>query len=177
MQDRAFFISLLFAVLCLTAGQAHAKKMYRWVDENGKTFLSDQVPPEQVQHRREELSEKGRVVQITEKAKTKEQIELDRRLEALKKQQESIIARQKANDKVLLSTFRNLRDMEDTLKKKMHAIEGRIGLLGNNKHRAETELENHLQHAANLERSGEKIPAVLTRNIDKAKAQIKAVQA
>ncbi|MBL1263613.1 DUF4124 domain-containing protein [Candidatus Methylomicrobium oryzae] len=177
MQDRAFFISLLFAVLCLTAGQAHAKKMYRWVDENGKTFLSDQVPPEQVQHRREELSEKGRVVQITEKAKTKEQIELDRRLEALKKQQESIIARQKANDKVLLSTFRNLRDMEDTLKKKMHAIEGRIGLLGNNKHRAETELENHLQHAANLERSGEKIPAVLTQNIDKAKAQIKAVQA
>jgi len=71
MQDRIVSISLLlFTVFGLTAGQAaHAKKMYRWVDENGKTFLSDQVPPEQVQHRREQLSEKGRVVQVTEKAK------------------------------------------------------------------------------------------------------------
>jgi outer membrane murein-binding lipoprotein Lpp len=176
MQDRIFFISLLFAALGLTAGQAaHAKKMYRWVDENGKTFLSDQVPPEYVQHRHEELSEKGRVVQITEKAKTKEQLELDRRLESLRKAQEAIIAKQKVNDKVLLSAFRSLNDMQEALKKKMHAMDSQIMLLQSNKNRAETELENHLKRAATHERSGEKIPEALARDIDKAKAQIKTV--
>jgi len=179
MQDRIVSISLLlFTVFGLTAGQAaHAKKMYRWVDENGKTFLSDQVPPEQVQHRREQLSEKGRVVQVTEKAKNPEQIALDRRLEALRKAQEDIIAKQKVNDKVLLSAFRNLNDMQEALKKKMHAMDSQAILLHGNKNRAETELENHLKRAASHERSGEKIPAPLTRNIDKAKAQIKVVEA
>lgn len=179
MQDRCLSISLLlFVALGLAAGQAaYAKKMYRWVDENGKTFLSDQVPPEQAQHRREELSEQGRIVQITEKAKSREQIELDRRLEALRKAQEEIIAKQKVNDKVLLSTFRSLKDMQDALKKKMSAMDSQIKLLHGNKSSAETELENHLKRAASHERSGEKIPALLTQNIDKAKAQVEAVEA
>ncbi|MGJ0486110.1 MAG: DUF4124 domain-containing protein [Methylomicrobium sp.] len=179
MQDRCSSISLLFFVaLGLTGVQAaYAKKMYRWVDENGRTFLSDQVPPEQVQHRREELSEQGRIVQITEKAKNREQIELDRRLEALRKAQEEIIAKQKVNDKVLLSAFRNLNDMQDALKKKLNAMDSQIKLLHGNKKSAEAELENHLKRAASHERSGEKIPALLTQNINKAKAQIEAVEA
>ena len=179
MPDRIFSrILLLFAVLGLTAGQSVlAKKMYRWVDENGKTFLSDQVPPEQVQYRREKLSAKGWVIEVTEKAKTKDQIALDRRLDALRKAQEEIIAKQKVNDKVLLSAFRNLNDMQDALKNKMHAMDLQIMMLHGNKNRAETELENHLKHAASYERSGEKIPATLTRNSNKAKGQIKAVDA
>lgn len=179
MQDRILFISLfLYAAFGLTAGQAaYAKKMYRWVDENGKTFLSDQVPPEHIQHRREELSEKGRVVQITEKAKNHEQIALDRRLDALRKAQEEIIAKQKVNDKVLLSAFRNLNDMQEALKKKMHAMDSQTMILHGNKKRAETELENHLKRAASHERSGEKIPPSLTQDINKTRAQVKAVEA
>ena len=111
-------------------------------------------------HRREELSEKGRVVQVTEKAKNHEQIALDRRLDALRKAQEEIIAKQKVNDKVLLSTFRNLNDMQEALKKKMQAMDSQTMILHGNKKRAETELENHLKRAASHERSGEKIPAV-----------------
>lgn len=179
MQNRIISTRLLVCcVLGLTVVQtAHAKKMYRWVDENGKTFLSDQVPPEHVQHRREKLSEKGRIMEVTEKAKTKEQLALDRRLEALRKAQEDIIAKQKANDKVLLSTFRNLNDMQEAMKKKMHAMDSQLKLLQGNKSHAEDELENHLRNAAHHERSGEKIPAVLTRDIDKAKAQIRTVEA
>ncbi|MEC4746892.1 DUF4124 domain-containing protein [Methylomicrobium sp. Wu6] len=179
MQDRTFSISLLLFIVCgLTAVQAaHAKKMYRWVDENGKTFLSDQVPPEQVQHRREKLSENGLVVEVTEKAKTQEQIALDRRLNTLRKAQEEIIAKQKVNDKVLLSAFRNVNDMQESLKKKMHAMDSQIMILHSNKLRAETALENQLKRAASHERSGEKTPAVLTEEINKAKAQIKEVEA
>jgi hypothetical protein len=178
MQYRIFSINLLlFTVFVLAAGQAaYAKKMYRWVDENGKTFLSDQVPPEQVQHRREQLSEKGHVVGVTEKAKTKEQIALDRRLDALRKAQEEIITKQKANDKVLLSTFRNLNDMQEALKKKMYAMDSQLKLLHSNKNQAEAELENHLRKAANHERSGEKISGALSLGIEKTREQIKAIE-
>jgi hypothetical protein len=176
MQNRLVSIILLLAVvLGLTAAQsASAKKMYRWVDENGKTHLSDQVPPEQVKHRREELSQKGRVVEVTEKAKTKEEIAFGRRLEALRKAEEDIIAKQKINDKVLLSNFRSLDDMQESLKKKMLGMDSQIKLLHNNKSRAEAALENQLKLAAKHERSGEKIPAPLAESIEKAKAQIAA---
>ena len=39
-----------------------AKKMYRWTDEHGGIYFSDQVPPEQAQHSRAELSKTGRVL-------------------------------------------------------------------------------------------------------------------
>jgi len=73
MQLRTFSSSIFLALLlCLFASPAvHAKKMYKWVDEHGNTFFSDQVPPEQSELRRESLNEKGRVVGVTEKAKTK----------------------------------------------------------------------------------------------------------
>ncbi|MFZ2403646.1 MAG: DUF4124 domain-containing protein, partial [Methylobacter sp.] len=74
MQTRTFSVSFfLVCFLCLSSQPAIAKKMYRWVNENGETIFSDQVPPEHAQLRRESLNEKGRVVEITEQAKTKEQ--------------------------------------------------------------------------------------------------------
>ena len=102
-------------VLGLISQSVFAKKMYRWVDDNGNTFYSDQIPPDQVKHRRESLNENARVVDVLEKEKTKSQRELEKRLLILRRQQEEIIKKQKSHDKVLLSTFRNLHDMNVTL--------------------------------------------------------------
>ena len=77
-------ISLALFAFILFVSSAHAKKMYRWVDDQGNTYFSDQVPPEHIKHRREALSEKGRVIGITEKAKTSEQLELEKRLAELR---------------------------------------------------------------------------------------------
>ena len=84
MQTRPFSASFFLAcLLCLSSSQpAFAKKMYKWVNENGETIFSDQVPPEHSQYRRESLNEKGRVVEVTEEAKTKEQQAIDNRLNA-----------------------------------------------------------------------------------------------
>jgi hypothetical protein len=67
------FRALLFlaCLLCLFDSPAVcAKKMYRWVDEQGETYFSDQVPPEQAQHSHASLSKTGRVLELTEQAKT-----------------------------------------------------------------------------------------------------------
>ncbi len=174
MQTRPFSISLVL-ICCLALGHsqpAFAKKMYKWVNEKGETIFSDQVPPEQAQHRREALNEKGRVVEITEQARTKEQQAMDNRLEALRKEQEKIIEQQKANDKVLLSTFRNIDDMQASLYATMQSLDSQRNVAQGNLKRVELQLETQQKQAGTLERNGKKVPQTLLDEIKKTEAQI-----
>ena len=175
MQLRIFSSSIVLAVLlCLSASPAvHAKKMYKWVDENGKTIFSDQVPPEQAEHRREALNEKGRVVEVTEKAKTKEELAQDERLNALKQAQEKVIAQQQAHDKVLLNTFHNLDDMQAALAGKMQALDSQKHVLEGNLKRMESQLETQQRQAAAI---GAKTPQATLDEIKATQAQIQVAQ-
>lgn len=179
MQTRTFSISIFLACcLFLCSGQsAFAKKMYRWVDEHGETIYSDQVPPEHSQYRRESINEKGRVLEVTEQAKTKEQQELDNRLNALKKAQEKVIAQQAAHDKVLLSTFRNLNDMQASLYAKMQSLDAQRNVAQGNLKRLENQLEMQQKKAAELERNGKKVPKNLLDEIKQTEAQIQVAYA
>lgn len=179
MQTRNFSTGIfLVCCLCLCISQsAFAKKMYRWVDENGETIFSDQVPPEHSQYRRESLNEKGRVVEVTEQAKTKEQQAIDNRLRALKKAQEKIIAQQAANDKVLLSTFRNLKDMEASLYATLQSLDAQRNMAQGNLKRVENQLETLQKKAAELERNGKKVPQSLLDEIKQTEVQIQAAYA
>lgn len=165
-------ILLSFVLIAMGGNIALAKKMYRWVDDKGNIYYSDQVPPEQVQHRRESLNENARVVDIVEKEKTKAQRELEKRLSSLRKQQDKIIAKQKAHDKVLLSTFRNLEDMKMAMKGKMLALDGQRNVVQGNLVRFEKQLQQQQKKAAQFERDGVKVPKKLLNNITTTKEQI-----
>jgi len=179
MQTRPFSVSIFLACfLCLFASQsAYAKKMYKWVDEHGETKFSDQVPPEDSQYRRESLNEKGRVVEVTEEEKTKEQQAIASRLAALKKAQEKVIAQQAANDKVLLSTFRNADDMQASLYATMQSLDAQRNVAQGNLKRVETQLESQQKKAAELERNGKKVPKNLLDEIQQTEAQIQVAYA
>jgi hypothetical protein len=178
MQKRIFLASIFLVCFLFQCGQpALAKKMYRWINEQGETIFSDQVPPEDSQYRRESLNEKGRVVEITEQAKTKEQLATENRLNELKKAQEKIIAQQASNDKVLLSTFRNLEDMQASLNAKMQSLDTQRNVAQGNLKRVEIQLETQQKKAAELERNGKKVPASLLNEIKQTEAQIQSAYA
>ncbi|MDD5322710.1 MAG: DUF4124 domain-containing protein [Methylococcales bacterium] len=124
MQVRIFRAAIIIAcLLCLFGSQTlFAKKMYRWVDDHGNTFFSDLVPPEQSQYRRDLLSKSGRVIEVTEKAKTKIQLEQEKRLEELRKEEEKLISNQRLHDKALLSTFHSKEDLLMALKIKLQVL-------------------------------------------------------
>ncbi|WP_231914838.1 DUF4124 domain-containing protein [Methylomonas sp. DH-1] len=165
-------LALVLALPMLAAGPAFAKKMYRWVDDNGNVYFSDQVPPDQVQHKRETLNEKARVTNVVEKAKTAEQIAQQKRLDELRKEQEKIIAKQAANDKVLLSTFRNIEDLQKAIANKTAALDAARKVIEGNIDLLESQLRQQQQQAANLERSGSKLPDKLLNDIAASKQQI-----
>jgi hypothetical protein len=149
--------------------------MYRWKDNDGNVFFSDQVPPDQVKHRRESLNKNARVVDVVEKQKTKAQRELEKRLAVLRKQQEEIIEKQRSHDKVLLSTFRNLDDMQLALKGKMLALDGQRKVLQGNLQRLEQQLLQQQKKAAQHERDGRKVPTKLSNEILASKDQISLI--
>ena len=179
MQTRTFSVSIFLACFLFLCGNssAFAKKMYKWVDEHGETKFSDQVPPEDSQYRRESLNKKGRVVEVTEQAKDKEQQSMASRLNALKKAHEKIIAQQLANDKVLLSTFRNADDIEASLHAAMQSLDVQRNAAQGNLKRVESQLETQQKQAAELERNGKKIPKFLLDEIKQTEAQIQVAYA
>jgi len=167
--------SVLIFLLPLLLGKADdvlAKKMYRWVDENGKVFFSDVVPPDQVQHKRETMNEKARVLDVVEKAKTAEELEQQRRLTALRKEQEKLIAKQAVSDKVLLSTYRSVEDIQHALENKLTLLDGEKRVIAGSRELLERQLSQQQQQAANLERNAQKVPEKLLADISSTKLQI-----
>ncbi|WP_428357204.1 DUF4124 domain-containing protein [Methyloprofundus sp.] len=151
----------------------HAK-MYRWVDAEGHIYYSDKVPPNKSKLERNVLSDSGRVVETLRAAKTKEQIALEKRLAILRAEQEKIIARQKSNDKVLLSTFRNVDDLRLTLNNKLLSVDAQKRVYEKNQENLRDNLARARKKAAQAERSGKKVPSTILNEIAEIEKNIDA---
>ena len=62
-------------LMALLATPATAQKLYRWVDKDGNVHYSDQVPPDEIDQAREELNEKGMVIESVDVAASAEDLE------------------------------------------------------------------------------------------------------
>jgi Domain of unknown function (DUF4124) len=174
MYVRIRLITVLLCYLGLFFSQAvYANKMYKWVDDKGNTYFSDQVPPKHSQFRRESLSKQGRVVEITEKAKSKSEEALDRLLSALKEAQDKVITQQMYHDKALRVTYSKLEDLQNTYNARLQELETEQKLTISNLKRLDNQLETLHRQAATNERNGEKIPQTL---LDEIKATEKESQ-
>ncbi|MGR9099440.1 MAG: DUF4124 domain-containing protein [Gammaproteobacteria bacterium] len=162
----------LFLLLLLLGSPVHGKKLYRWYDEEGNIFFSDKVPPQHSIYQRDSLNNQGRVIQTIEAPKSVEELELEKRLEALRQEQEKIITKQQSHDKVLLSTFRSEEDMRLSLDRKLLAIGSREKAAEGNLIRLENQLKGQIKDAAEHERNGRKVPPDLLAKIEASKIQI-----
>lgn len=152
--------TVLCAAVCFAVinSSAYAKTMYKWVDANGKVSFSDQVPPAKAGLGHQELDKNANVVKVAEKAKTKEELEMEKRLKLLRKQQEQIIIQQKAHDRKLLSSFLNITAMDSTQQSKMQALTSQEQEMQNTIKHLEQELADLHKQAANFEIKNTKVP-------------------
>jgi len=121
----------------------------RWLDEQGDIYFSDQVPPEHIQHSRATLSQTGRVLEVTEQAQSKEQIEQENRLQELRRQQEKLIASQKVHDKALLSSYHSKEDMLLAIQSKMEVFDKQKDIFEGNIERLTEQLKKQ-QHEVSV---------------------------
>ncbi|MEQ1635398.1 MAG: DUF4124 domain-containing protein [Methylococcales bacterium] len=168
------FKTIFLFVLTGLLGQDFAyAKTFRWVDDQGKTHFSDKVPPEQVKYQREALNKNAQVTETLDKAKSQEEYEQEQHMEALRKEQDALISKQDAEDRVLLSTYRSVDDLNLTLNGRMQALDAQRRVAEGNLKRLQRQLESQQKKAAEQERNGQAVPKGLLEDIRSSEQQIK----
>jgi len=152
-------------MLSIFSPQIGYGKVYKLIDDAGKTSFSDTVSPEKAKYRRETLTKGGMVVDVTEKEKTQEQQERENRLNSLRKKQDKLIDNQKSHDDALLRTYHSKEDMLAELKTKTQIIEAQRKLIESEITQEQERLDTKQKNAATFERNAQPIPANLISEI------------
>ena len=125
-------IKLIALVFLLTSSAAQAN-LYRWVDESGKVYFSDKVPPSMAQKGHTALNKNGveseRVVSAEElklkREKEQEKVEQAEEMTEAKLAEEE----QKRKDKQLLATYESREEIIAAYQKKISLIDQSIGIM------------------------------------------------
>ncbi|MGE5027586.1 MAG: DUF4124 domain-containing protein [Betaproteobacteria bacterium] len=99
-------------LLLMLASFPAAAKMYKWVDENGKTHFGDTIPAQYANQGSSELNKKGMVIKKTDAALTPEQLQAKEDELAQKKEEERQKEELKRRDKALLSTYTTEKEID-----------------------------------------------------------------
>lgn len=158
--------------LVVWASPLVAGPLYRWVDDQGNVQFSDRIPSDQVDQERTRLNARGLEVGKVEAAKTPEEIALERAEEELRKEQKRLIAKQKAEDEVLLRTFQSDADIIMARDGKLAAVDSRMQMTFNSADRVKGKLYELQKRAADLERQGKPLPDDLKKSIAEARSSL-----
>lgn len=155
---------------------ASAANLYRYKDENGVTALSLSIPPHLVKNGYEILGSNGRVIEVVPPALTVEQIQ-----ERDKKAAEAVLLaeeqkRQQEADAALLKLYSHPNDAVRVLKRKLLDIKDYISLKNGNISVIKSQLEQEETKAANMERTGRKVPDSTLNKIAQQKEKIIEIQ-
>lgn len=143
-----------------------------WVNKDGVKECGDKVPPEYAQEGHKELSERGFVVDEKERAKSEEELEEERRQEALKAEEERLAAERERRDQILLQTFSSVSDLEKARDDKLLALESTISIIETRNEKIQADLDNRIKKAADEERAQGKPSDDLLKDIEDLRRQI-----
>lgn len=166
-------LAVLVAALLPASASAGIKC---WTNNDGVRECGNTVPPEYAQQAHREVTGTGVTVSTTSRAKTKEELRIEReeaaRLAAARAEEERKIRARKAKDRVLLSTFTTEEELVIAHEGQVAAIDIRIGHTEKILKQLEQTLEQLRSQAAKLERSGKTITPELETRIAKTEQQM-----
>ena len=173
-------ISLISLFLIVSTPSIAKKKLYRWVDENGKVTYSDQVPPEQIKKKHQELSGNGIVLEKVDRVLTDEEREAQRQ-EAIKQkeleEQAKADAKRRRN---IIKAYSNEQEIIRLKAERLESLKRNIELAKKSLVFQNRSKEELLSRAADNERNGRKVSKALLSRIqiveDKIKYQHKFIE-
>lgn len=169
-----FSVVLTAVLLAGIIGDSHAgKRLYRWVDENGKVFYSDKVPPSESKQERAILNEQGRKVDTLERAKTQEEFVEAKRQAKLAEERRKHDAEQVAYDRMLLKTYQTEEGLFYRRDSNLQTIDNLINIAQNTIESQTRELQKLQNRAADHERTGRPAPEYLLQKISAAGEKIR----
>ncbi|HRQ65431.1 MAG TPA: DUF4124 domain-containing protein [Xanthomonadaceae bacterium] len=169
--------TLLLFLAATCDAMAQQKRLYRWVDEDGNVFYSDQIPPDEVDRARDEFSERGTRAGQVERAPTAE----ERAAAAAAAAAEADAARAEADEararRNLLIAFPHEEDLLRTQRQRVDVIDSTINAFRASLSAQERSLAGMLSHAADAERSGQRVPERIATSIASLRQQVESQMA
>lgn len=149
-----------------------SKKLLCWTNSDGVKECGDKLPPEYAQDSHEELNKSGRVVKETDRVKTEEEIEEEKKQAAIKAEEAKVAKEKALKDKILLDTFSGVGDIELARDSKIATLESTISIAKKRGVKMQESLDSRVNLAAAAEREGKAPPAQLLKDIESLKRQI-----
>lgn len=172
MVCRHNFIVPLLSVALLIATDSDAKKLHKWVDENGNVYYSDQVPPEKADKAREELNQQGVTVGNVDRAMSAEERAAYQAQKAAEEEARKQAEAEAQKDAVVLASYNSVDDIyrirDGRIEALTRAIEGHQASLAN----LRKSLEAYNARAAESERQSREIPEIVSSAIAATRKQI-----
>lgn len=163
---RLRIITLIAIITLFLPLSSLAGKLYKWVDDKGQTHYTQTLPPSDAHRARSQLDEQGIVVNEVDAAKTEEELRQEAEQERLRQEQQRLVDKQLAQDRVLLRTFRSEDDIQMTRDGQLQAVDTSVRVTQANIKRLKLTLEDMQQDAAKRELSGRAISTKILRDIE-----------
>ncbi|MBQ0745611.1 MAG: DUF4124 domain-containing protein [Marinobacter sp.] len=174
MHKRPTVISATASVLMLSLGMTTLAEagMYRYTDEDGQIVISNTIPQPATKRGYDILNSNGRVVEVIPPAPTEDEITA----REAEKQRQADLAAQREKDAQLLKRFSHPDQAIRAMHRKLDELRGLIQLKRGNISIISSQLDNEQSRAANMERSGQKIPDATLDKIRRLESQIRDIE-
>jgi hypothetical protein len=156
------FIRLTCIIALLSCTTALAGQFYRWVDEDGNTYIQSYIPPEFVAGGYEIIDDNGIIL----KSVSPQLSEAERRANEAAFISEEM---QRARDEELLKIYRSPADVDRAMKTWVSRMDMEIRVKRNRIRIKENEFDSIQERAANQEKAGEEVDSDIL-------AQMKTIQ-
>lgn len=147
-------------------------RMYRYTDENGQMVISNTVPSRASVRGYDILNNQGRVIETVDAAPTAEELaerasrkEAERRQKQQQKEDTKLLRRFSHPDEAVKAMHRKIQEMQSLNQLKR----GNIAVIVN-------QLDDEQSRAADLERSGRKVPEATLTKIDRLQSQVRDIE-
>ncbi|MEI6413868.1 MAG: DUF4124 domain-containing protein [Pseudomonadota bacterium] len=163
-----FLMSILIPALVLGCGNgsAVAAKLYKWVDNDGKTHYTDKIPDSATGLGRSEFGDLGMKTHEVGRARTDQEILQDQQEKKLREAKLHLIEEEKARNDILLRTYQSEDDITLSRDGQLKAIDVHIKVAHSNVSRLKDKLANLLSQAADQERTGQTVALMIQKGLD-----------
>jgi hypothetical protein len=172
MKNKLMSVGLLLLVVVMPV----SAKLYKWVDEDGKTHYSDKMPPDQINNAHQELSDQGvikeqvdRALTDEERAAKAEELKLQRELELQQRLESERIEKER---NALIKSYSSADQIIRLKSERVSAIQRNIQMAEENLVIQQKNQDDLLKRAADKERSGEVVSETFLTQIQQIKDQI-----
>lgn len=165
-----------FLLVALAVAQPAWAKMYKWVDEQGKTHYGDTIPAQYAGQGNTELSKKGMLVKKTDAALTEEQRKTKEEALAKQKIEDQKVLEAERHDRALLNTYTSEKEIDLTRNRHLQAVDAIIQTSQASVKTAQSKLDGRRKQAAGFTASKKPVPKDITDEIKAIEQEILRLQ-